>query len=257
MLFKSKGVQTWARRLHIYVSMALLAVTLFFALTGITLNRPELFERSEPIIQQYTLTIPSQSLFEREGNFQPNRSALLDFLIQEIELRGTPSALDVYTEVENRELVLGELSLDFKGPGYNATVFVDMTTGETEVETTNYGIVALLNDLHKGRNSGDVWKWLKDLRSWWRKVGRYDRERGDAVTSATRPAGQYRFVWDGTNDDGQRLEQGDYTLHVEVVREHGGRNYLRQKIQLADKEARYQIKPTEETGVVTVNYQVK
>ena len=98
---------------------------------------------------------------------------------------------------------------------------------------------------------------LKDLRSWWRKVGRYDRELVDAVTSATRPAGQYRFVWDGTNDDGQRLEQGDYTLHVEVVREHGGRNYLRQKIQLADKEARYQIKPTEETGVITVNYQVK
>ncbi len=72
-------------------------------------------------------------------------------------------------------------------------------------------------------------EWLKDLRSWWRKVGRYDRELVDAMTSATRPAGQYRFVWDGTNDDGQRLEQGDYTLHVEVVREHGGRNYLRQK----------------------------
>ncbi|MFQ0976364.1 DUF2271 domain-containing protein [Vibrio campbellii] len=100
-------------------------------------------------------------------------------------------------------------------------------------------------------------EWLKDLRSWWRKVGRYDRELVDAVTSATRPAGQYRFVWDGTNDDGQRIEQGDYTLHVEVVREHGGRNYLRQKIQLADKEARYQIKPTEATGVITVNYQVK
>ncbi|OHY89284.1 hypothetical protein BI375_10675 [Vibrio rotiferianus] len=100
-------------------------------------------------------------------------------------------------------------------------------------------------------------EWLKDLRSWWRKVGRYDRELVDAVTSATRPAGQYRFVWDGTNDDGQRLEQGSYMLHVEVVREHGGRNYLRQKMQLADSEVRYQIKPTEETGVITVNYQVK
>ncbi|MGR5131149.1 PepSY-associated TM helix domain-containing protein [Vibrio alfacsensis] len=163
MLFKSKGVQTWARRLHIYVSMALLAVTLFFALTGITLNRPELFERSEPIIQQYTLTIPSQILFEREGNFQPNRSALLDFLAQETELRGTPSALDVYTEVENGELVLGEFSLDFKGPGYNATVFVDMTTGVAEIEITHYGIVAQLNDLHKGRNSGDTWKWFIDI----------------------------------------------------------------------------------------------
>ncbi len=40
-------------------------------------------------------------------------------------------------------------------------------------------------------------EWLKDLRSWWRKVGRYDRELVDAVTSATRPAGEYRFSWDG------------------------------------------------------------
>ncbi|MDG2669808.1 DUF2271 domain-containing protein, partial [Vibrio parahaemolyticus] len=100
-------------------------------------------------------------------------------------------------------------------------------------------------------------EWLKDMRSWWRKVGRYDRDLIDAVTSATRPAGQYRFVWDGTNDAGERLVQGDYTLHVEVVREHGGRNYLRQKMTLADSEVRYQLKPTQETGVITVSYQVK
>lgn len=163
MLLKSKGVQIWARRLHIYISMALLLVTLFFALTGITLNRPQLFERSEPIIQQYILTIPPQQLFENEESFQPNRSALLSFLSREIDLRGTPSALDVYAEVENGELVTGELSLDYKGPGYNATVFVDMTTGQAEIETTNYGMVALLNDLHKGRNSGDAWKWFIDI----------------------------------------------------------------------------------------------
>lgn len=100
-------------------------------------------------------------------------------------------------------------------------------------------------------------EWLKDLRSWWRKVGRYDRELVDAVTSATRPAGQYRFTWDGTNDDGKRVDQGAYTLYVEVVREHGGRNYLRQKMQLADSDVRYQLKPTEETGMISVNYQVK
>ncbi|EGR1596349.1 TPA: PepSY-associated TM helix domain-containing protein [Vibrio parahaemolyticus] len=163
MFLKSKGVQTWARRLHIYISMALLLVTLFFALTGITLNRPELFERKEPIIQQHTIIIPPQTLFLNGESFQPNRVALIDFLTQEVALRGTPSALDVYTEVEQGELVLGELSLDFKGPGYNATVFVDMTTGDADIETTNYGVIALLNDLHKGRNSGDVWKWFIDI----------------------------------------------------------------------------------------------
>jgi hypothetical protein len=100
-------------------------------------------------------------------------------------------------------------------------------------------------------------EWLKDLRSWWRKVGRYDRELVDAVTSATRPAGEYRFVWDGLDDQGNRVEQGDYTFYAEVVREHGGRNYLRQKLQLSDTAFVHNIAPTEETGDVSISYKVR
>lgn len=99
-------------------------------------------------------------------------------------------------------------------------------------------------------------EWLKDLRSWWRKVGRYDRDLVDAVTSATRPAGEYKFVWDGLNDKGQRVEQGNYTFYVEVVREHGGRNYLRQKIELGENAFSHVIAPTEETGAIQLNYKL-
>lgn len=100
-------------------------------------------------------------------------------------------------------------------------------------------------------------EWLKDLRSWWRKVGRYDAVMVDAVTSATRPAGKYRFTWDGLDQAGNRVEQGEYTFYVEVVREHGGRNYLRQKLQLADVAFSHQLEATEETGVINLQYQVK
>lgn len=58
---------------------------------------------------------------------------------------------------------LGEVSLNYKGPGYNATVFIDLVSKSIEVETTDYGTIALLNDLHKGRNVGDVWKWFNDV----------------------------------------------------------------------------------------------
>ena len=100
-------------------------------------------------------------------------------------------------------------------------------------------------------------EWLKDLRSWWRKVGRNDRVVVDAVTSATRPVGQYRFSWDGLDDQGNRVEQGDYTFYVEVVREHGGRNYVRQKLSLATESFSVQLQPTEETGLITLNYHSK
>ncbi|WP_368734095.1 PepSY-associated TM helix domain-containing protein, partial [Parabacteroides distasonis] len=42
-------------------------------------------------------------------------------------------------------MLIGEVSMDFKGPGYNASVFVDVTSEMVEVETTNYGVIALLN----------------------------------------------------------------------------------------------------------------
>lgn len=100
-------------------------------------------------------------------------------------------------------------------------------------------------------------EWLKDMRSWWRKVGRYDRVLVDAVTSATRPAGKYRFSWDGLDDDRNRVEQGDYTFYVEVVREHGGRNYLRQKLTLAETSFAHELDATEETGVITLRYVMK
>lgn len=100
-------------------------------------------------------------------------------------------------------------------------------------------------------------EWLKDLRSWWRKAGRYDATLVDAVTSATRPAGVYRFAWDGLDDQGNRVQQGEYTFYVEVVREHGGRNYLRQKLQLQNSAFTQQLAATQETGRITLNYNIQ
>lgn len=163
MSLKSRAVQSWARRLHVYISMALLFVVLFFSVTGITLNRPELFESSQPNIQRSTLTLPASLFTIQDGRLKADQTAFETFLFEEANLSGVPSGLDIYAEIEDGELLLGEVSMDFKGPGYNASVFVDVTSEIVEVETTNYGVIALLNDLHKGRNSGEVWKWFIDI----------------------------------------------------------------------------------------------
>ncbi|MGB0893742.1 MAG: DUF2271 domain-containing protein [Parashewanella sp.] len=134
-----------------------------------------------------------------------------------------------------------------------------------KIETSNYErpyvAVWLENKDRQSVKTIELWvgedEWLKDLRSWWRKVGRYDKQLVDGVTSATRPAGKYRFIWDGKDDKGNLLPQGEYTLHVEVVREHGGRNYLRQKMMLSDSPKSYQLQPTAETGDISVTYSVR
>jgi len=146
-----------------------------------------------------------------------------------------------------------------------ATATLDVEFSLPKIESTMYArpyvAVWIENSKRKSVRTVELWvgkdEWLKDLRSWWRKVGRYDRALVDGVTSATRPAGDYRFTWDGLDNDGNRVEAGKYTFYVEVVREHGGRNYIRQKMTLGDKPFSHSIAPTEETGDIRINYLIK
>jgi hypothetical protein len=43
----------------------------------------------------------------------------------------------------------------------------------------------------------------------------------DTRTGATRVAGAYQVVWDGTDTDGRPVAKGDYVVCVEAAREHG------------------------------------
>jgi hypothetical protein len=160
---KNKKVQLWARRLHIYISMSLLLIVLFFSITGITLNRPHLFVKEQAQIEQRILQLPEHLFSSSEGPFSPDKVMLLDYLDEQGALSGSPSAIELFTEVEDGQLIEGEISLDYKGPGYSSSVFIDMLTQQASIETTQYGVVALLNDLHKGRNSGEVWRWFIDI----------------------------------------------------------------------------------------------
>ena len=56
-----------------------------------------------------------------------------------------------------------ELSISFKGPGYAADVLVDRATGRYELTETRMGWIAVLNDLHKGRDAGKGWARLIDV----------------------------------------------------------------------------------------------
>lgn len=93
-------------------------------------------------------------------------------------------------------------------------------------------------------------KWLKDVRRWWRKAGRYDAAT-DAVTGATKPPGAYKLKWSAKDAEGNALS-GEYLLCFEAVREHGNRTLLKQKIELGKGTQRYQLKAGDEIGPVTI-----
>lgn len=56
-----------------------------------------------------------------------------------------------------------EMILDLGGPGVDATLTIDLVTGEAFYERIDNGFVAKLNDLHKGRDTGLAWGLLIDV----------------------------------------------------------------------------------------------
>ncbi|WP_454828671.1 DUF2271 domain-containing protein [Pseudoxanthomonas wuyuanensis] len=73
---------------------------------------------------------------------------------------------------------------------------------------------------------GDRSRWLRELPQWWRHYGRDDEAAVHGIARPTRAPGRYSLGWDGRDDFGRALPQGDYLLQIEAAREHGGHERL-------------------------------
>lgn len=69
-------------------------------------------------------------------------------------------------------------------------------------------------------------KWLKDMRQWWRKVGREGKAPLDAVSGATRGPGVHALNFSAGKAPLGKLAAGNYKLVVEAAREVGGREVV-------------------------------
>jgi len=150
----------WLKQLHQWhwISAALSLIgMLLFAITGVTLNHAGQIE-GKPVVVSRKATLP------------PDLKALLAKGPEEGK-RPLPVQLEPFldkaigADVAGRE---GEWSADevyvaLARPGGDAWVSIDRETGAVEHEKTTRGVVSLLNDLHKGRNSGKAWGWFIDI----------------------------------------------------------------------------------------------
>jgi hypothetical protein len=85
--------------------------------------------------------------------------------------------------------------------------------------------LAVLYDVKKRDNAGT--KWVKDLRTWWRKAGRDVTLPMDGVSGATRTAGVQTLTFPAARAGLDKLPAGDYRLVIEAAREAGGRELVR------------------------------
>ena len=137
-----RKLAVWSRWLHIYLSMASFAILFFFAATGLTLNHAEWFAG-----QQRTTQV--------KGSVSP---AWVKGDIRKLEVvEHLRSANGVRGAMSDFRVDDGQVSVSFKGPGYTADAFIDRSSGAYDLTETRNGFFAVMNDLHKGRDSGAVW----------------------------------------------------------------------------------------------------
>ena len=152
-----KGTAKATRWLHIYLSMVSFAVVFFFAATGITLNHAEWFSRQVQT-NHYRGSVPPSLLHEsgdqHPDKLDPDKLGIVELLRNRHKIHGSVSDFRVEDS---------QISISFKGPGYAADAFIDATNGSYDLAETRSGFVAILNDLHKGRDTGGVWSIVIDV----------------------------------------------------------------------------------------------
>jgi hypothetical protein len=146
------------RWLHIYLSMFGLAAVLFFSVTGITLNHPDWafgqMERKREAEGQVETRWIGRAGADAANPPEVAKLEVVEHLRKSHAIRG---ALADFRVDDN------ECTVSFKGPAYSADAFIDRESGHYTLTELDHGLIALVNDLHKGRDTGPVWSLVIDL----------------------------------------------------------------------------------------------
>lgn len=140
-----------ARWLHIYLSMGSFALVLFFSATGLTLNHPEWFAGREKTDQ--THGVVDKAMLRQSGGEGADKLGIVEMLRSREHVHGAVSDFRVDDQ---------QVSVSFRAPGYTADAFLDRDSGKYDLTVVRNGFVAVVNDLHKGRDAGKVWSVLID-----------------------------------------------------------------------------------------------
>ena len=130
--------------------MISLVLVLFFGLTGLTLNHPDWTFGDEATTT--TLTGTLDGVTAADGS--------VDFLAVSEELR---SRHGIGAAVADHRVEGTQGSISYRGPGYAADVTFATDTGRYTLVVEQQGFVAVMNDLHKGRDADTSWKWVIDV----------------------------------------------------------------------------------------------
>ncbi len=132
-----------------------------------------------------------------------------------------------------------ELTISVEIPSLNVAeyhrpyvaVWIENSTGETTPLSVWYQLE------ERGQKSDKGEEWLKDMRQWWRRIGRTSEMPIDGVSGATRVVGTHQLSFHEGKAPLGKLVDGKYTLLVEAAREVGGRELVKIPFTVSDENS--------------------
>lgn len=141
------------RAWHGYLSAFAFLALIFFAFTGLMLNHPGWFERKRPPASERVIVVPAPVLAQAAKAEDPSR-ALTTAVGRLTPMRG---------EFRSGEIIDGQAMIRLEGVSGATDLTVDMADGRAEVVMRKADFSSIVEDLHRGKNAGAVWRLIIDL----------------------------------------------------------------------------------------------
>ncbi|MGB8482972.1 MAG: PepSY-associated TM helix domain-containing protein [Acinetobacter bohemicus] len=151
-MYQRRDFYRHSRYVHGWLSAFAFLTLLFFSVTGLLLNHPEWFEPAKT--EQTTQLILPESILKSIKQQENPSDAILNYVRQQQNVVG---------RYQSSEVMDNEVMIRLESPAGATDIWVMTDTGEMEITQKPASTVSMLNDLHRGKNSGLAWSWLIDI----------------------------------------------------------------------------------------------
>lgn len=151
-MYQRRDFYRHSRYVHGWLSAFAFLTLLFFSVTGLLLNHPEWFEPAKT--EETTQLILPESVLKSIKQQENPSDTILNYVRQQQNVVG---------RYQSSEVMDNEVMIRLESPAGATDIWVMADTGETEITQKPASTVSMLNDLHRGKNSGPAWSWLIDI----------------------------------------------------------------------------------------------
>ena len=139
---------------HGYLSAFAFIALIFFSITGLLLNHPAWFEgREDSPSKDSVLILAPADLAQAKAATEPG-PVLAKAVADKVNLIGA---------YKGAETIDDEVLLSFESVKGRSDVIVNLETGQAEAAVQRSDAVTVINELHRGKNSGKAWALVIDL----------------------------------------------------------------------------------------------